>query len=45
MQRHLMAIFKTGDRSDEVATIAAPLVLHGADDGLVPPERGRHTHH
>ena len=44
MQRHLMAIFKTGDRSDEVATIAAPtLVLHGADDGLVPPEHGRHT--
>ena len=44
MQRHLMAIFKTGDRSSEVATIAAPtLVLHGADDGLVPPEHGRHT--
>ena len=44
MQRHLMAIFKTGDRSDEVATISAPtLVLHGADDGLVPPEHGRHT--
>jgi len=44
MQRHLMAIFKTGDRSDEVATIAAPtLVLHGAGDGLVPPEHGRHT--
>ena len=44
MQRHLMAIFKTGDRSDAVATIVAPtLVLHGADDGLVPPEHGRHT--
>lgn len=44
MQRHLMAIFKTGDRSAEVATIAAPtLVLHGADDGLVPPEHGQHT--
>ena len=44
MQRHLMAIFKTGDRSSEVATITAPtLVLHGADDGLVPPEHGRHT--
>ena len=44
MQRHLMAIFKTGDRSAEVATIRAPtLVLHGADDGLVPPEHGRHT--
>ena len=44
MQRHLMAIFKTGDRSDAVATIVAPtLVLHGVDDGLVPPEHGRHT--
>ena len=44
MQRHLMAIFKTGDRTAEVATIGAPtLVLHGADDGLVPPEHGRHT--
>ena len=44
MQRHLVAIFKTGDRSDAVATIVAPtLVLHGADDGLVPPEHGRHT--
>ena len=44
MQRHLMAIFKTGDRSAEVATIRAPtLVLHGADDGLVPPEHGRYT--
>ena len=30
VQRHLMAIFKTGDRSEEVATITAPtLVLHG----------------
>ena len=44
MQRHLMAIFKTGDRSNEVARIDTPtLVLHGADDGLVPPEHGRHT--
>ena len=39
-----MAIFKTGDRSAEVATIVVPtLVLHGAEDGLVPPEHGRHT--
>ena len=44
MRRHLMAIFKTGDRSRETATISAPtLVLHGADDGLVPPEHGQHT--
>jgi pimeloyl-ACP methyl ester carboxylesterase len=27
MQRHLMAIFKTGDRSDEVATIAVPTLV------------------
>jgi pimeloyl-ACP methyl ester carboxylesterase len=27
-----------------VGTISAPtLVLHGADDGLVPPEHGEHT--
>ena len=44
MQRHLMAIFKVGDRSAQVATISAPtLVIHGADDGLVPPEHGEHT--
>ena len=44
MQRHLMAIFKVGDRSAEVATISTPtLVIHGADDGLVPPEHGEHT--
>ena len=44
MPRQLMAIFKTGDRSAEVATIAAPtLVLHGADDPLVPPAHGEHT--
>ena len=44
MPRHLMAIFKTGDRSTEVATIqASTLVLHGADDGLLPPAHGMHT--
>ena len=44
MPRHLMAIFKTGDRSAEVATIeASTLVLHGADDGLLPPAHGMHT--
>ena len=27
-----------------MATISAPtLVIHGADDGLVPPEHGEHT--
>lgn len=44
MPRQMMAIFKTGDRSDDVATISAPtLVLHGADDTLLPPPHGEHT--
>lgn len=44
MGRQLMAILKTGDRSQEVATITAPtLVLHGAEDTLVPPPHGEHT--
>jgi pimeloyl-ACP methyl ester carboxylesterase len=44
MPRQLMAIFKTGDRSDEVRTISAKtLVIHGQDDGLIPPQHGEHT--
>jgi pimeloyl-ACP methyl ester carboxylesterase len=44
MPRHLMAVFKVGDRSAEVATIQADtLVLHGVDDGLIPPAHGEHT--
>ena len=44
MPRQLMAVFKTGDRSAEVATISAPtLVLHGADDDLIPPPHGEYT--
>jgi pimeloyl-ACP methyl ester carboxylesterase len=44
MPRHLMAVFKVGDRSDEVANIQADtLVIHGADDGLIPPAHGEHT--
>ena len=44
MPRQLMAIYKTGDRSDEVKTIAAKtLVIHGEDDGLVLPSHGEHT--
>jgi len=44
MPRQMMAIFKTGDRSAEVATINAPtLVLHGADDDLIPPPHGEYT--
>ena len=44
MPRQLMAIYKTGDRSDEVKTIAVKtLVIHGEDDGLVLPSHGEHT--
>jgi pimeloyl-ACP methyl ester carboxylesterase len=44
MPRQMMAIFKTGDRSVEVAGISVPtLVLHGADDTLLPPPHGEHT--
>lgn len=44
MERHLMAIFKTGDRTDQVQTIKAPtLVLHGSEDPLIPPAHGLHT--
>lgn len=44
MPRHLMAVFKVGDRSAEVATIRAEtLVMHGVDDGLIPPAHGEHT--
>lgn len=44
MPRQLMAIYKTGDRSEEVKTIAAKtLVIHGEDDGLVLPSHGQHT--
>ena len=39
-----MAIFKSGDRTEEVATITSPtLVIHGSEDPLVPPEHGIHT--
>ena len=39
-----MAVFKVGDRSAEVATIRAEtLVMHGVDDGLIPPAHGEHT--
>lgn len=44
MGRQMMAVFKTGDRSDAVATITAPtLVIHGAEDILLPPQHGAHT--
>lgn len=44
MPRQLMAIFKSGDRSADVASIqASTLVIHGVDDTLVPPPHGVHT--
>lgn len=44
MERHLMAVFDTGDRTEEVQTIDKPtLVIHGSEDPLIPPEHGVHT--
>lgn len=44
MPRQIMAIMKSGDRREEVSTISVPtLVLHGADDGLIPPRHGEFT--
>ncbi|MDB4428067.1 alpha/beta hydrolase [Porticoccaceae bacterium] len=44
MPRQLMAVFKSGDRSEDVASIqASTLVMHGVDDTLVPPPHGVHT--
>jgi len=41
-ERQLVAILSTGDRRPLLAGIRAPtLVLHGADDPLVPPAAGR----
>jgi pimeloyl-ACP methyl ester carboxylesterase len=42
--RQLLAILATGDRRSMLQTITAPtLVLHGADDPLVPLAAGRDT--
>jgi len=44
MPRQILAIMDRGDRSEQVKTIKAPtLVLHGADDTLLPPPHGEHT--
>lgn len=44
MERHLMAVFGTGDRTEEVQTIKKPtLVIHGSEDPLIPPPHGVHT--
>jgi proline iminopeptidase len=42
--RQLLAIIASGDRRKLLRTIAAPtLVIHGADDPLVPLAAGRDT--
>jgi len=42
--RQIAAIAVTGDRRSRLATIKAPtLVVHGADDPLIPPACGRDT--
>jgi len=42
----LLAILDSGDRRRLLAKIEAPtLVIHGADDPLVPVEAGRDTAH
>jgi pimeloyl-ACP methyl ester carboxylesterase len=42
--RHIAAIAATGDLRSRLANISAPtLVLHGADDPLVPPDAGKDT--
>ena len=42
--RQMLAILADGSRVDRLRTIKAPtLVIHGADDPLVPVECGRHT--
>jgi pimeloyl-ACP methyl ester carboxylesterase len=44
MPRQIMAILKSGDRSEEVRTISAPtLVIHGQQDTLIKPEHGAYT--
>jgi len=44
MPRQIMAILKSGDRSEQVKTISVPtLVLHGEDDTLIPLPHGEYT--
>jgi pimeloyl-ACP methyl ester carboxylesterase len=43
--RQVMAIVTVGDRSDKVSQISLPTVLlHGAQNNLMPKEHGQHTH-
>ena len=45
LPRQLMAIIAAGDRSEQVGSISAPtLVVHGAQDTLLKPRHGEHTH-
>ena len=42
--RQMLAIFVSGDRRAQLATVKVPtLVVHGAIDPLVPPEAGKDT--
>jgi pimeloyl-ACP methyl ester carboxylesterase len=42
--RQLLAVIASGDRRKQLRTISAPtLVIHGADDPLVPLAAGRDT--
>ena len=42
--RQLAAILASGNRTQRLASVTAPaLVIHGADDPLVPPAHGRAT--
>jgi pimeloyl-ACP methyl ester carboxylesterase len=42
--RQIMAILKSGDRTEEVRSINVPtLVLHGQEDTLITPEHGAYT--
>ncbi len=44
MPRQILAILKSGDRSEEVRTISAPtLVIHAQQDSLIKPEHGAYT--
>jgi pimeloyl-ACP methyl ester carboxylesterase len=43
-ERQLGAIFAAGNRTRELRAVRAPtLVIHGADDPLIPPSGGRAT--
>ena len=44
MPRQIMAVLKSGDRTEAVKTISAPtLVIHGVDDPLIPLPHGEYT--